>query len=40
MVRDHDLGRYGSKSLAREGQCDLRKNWIRQNITDGVFMLY
>jgi hypothetical protein len=40
MVRDHDLGRYGSKSLAGEGRCDLRKNWIRHNMIDGDFMLY
>jgi hypothetical protein len=32
--------RYGFESLARKDQYDLRENWIRQGITDGVFMLY
>jgi hypothetical protein len=32
--------RYGLESLAGEDQYDLRENWIRHNIIDGVFMLY
>jgi hypothetical protein len=34
------FGRYEFDGLAGEDQYDSRENWIRQNIIDGVFMLY
>jgi hypothetical protein len=32
--------RYESESLVGKDKYDWRENWVRQYITDGVFMLY
>jgi hypothetical protein len=32
--------RYESESLVGKDQYDLRENWARHNIIDGVFMFY
>jgi hypothetical protein len=32
--------RYEFESLVGKDQYDLKENWIRQNIVDGVFVLY
>jgi hypothetical protein len=40
MVKDHDLWDMDLRASLGKDQYDLRENWIRQNIIDGVFMLY
>jgi hypothetical protein len=32
--------RYELESLVGKDRYDLRENWVRHNIIDGVFMLY
>jgi hypothetical protein len=40
MAKEIWIVKYGFESLAGEDQYDLRENWTRHNIIDGVFMLY